>query len=86
MPKKKELIEKLCRKPAPKNFTKRELDTLMGKCDCTKFSGGRGSGIGFVHNKTKRVLQFDEPHPGNELYGYQVKKTIQFLKDIGEIK
>lgn len=55
MPKKSDLLEKLCRKPIPKNFT-------------------------------KRVLQFDEPHPGNELYGYQIKKTIQFLTDIGEIE
>lgn len=85
MPKKNDLIEKISRKPTPKNFTKRELDLLMNKCNCTKFSGGRGSGIGFVHNETKRILQFDEPHPGNELYGYQIKKTIQFLKDIGEI-
>lgn len=51
-----------------------------------KFQGGRGSGIGFVHSETKRILQFDEPHPGNELYDYQIKKTIQFLKDIGEIE
>ena len=58
----------------------------MGKCDCKKFQGGRGSGIGFVHSETKRILQFDEPHPGNELYDYQIKKTIQFLKDIGEIE
>lgn len=85
MPKKADLIEKLCRKPIPRNFTKRELNILMGKCNCSKFSGGRGSGIGFVHNETKRILQFDEPHPRNELYGYQIKKTIQFLKDIGEI-
>ena len=55
MPKKSDLLEKLCRKPIPKNFT-------------------------------KRVLQFDEPHPGNELYGYKIKKTIKFLKDIGEIE
>jgi hypothetical protein len=85
MPKKQELIEKLCRKPSPKNFTTRELKTLMQKCDCESFSGGRGSGIGFVHNATKKILQFDQPHPGNELYLYQIKKTIQFLKDIGEI-
>lgn len=84
MPKKKELLDKLFRKPVPKNFTKRELDLLMGKCGCDKFSGGRGSGIGYVHRETKRILQFDEPHPGNELYGYQIKKTIQFLKEIGE--
>lgn len=85
MPKKEELIEKLCRKPIPKNFTKRDLDMLMKKCNCEKFSGGRGSGIGYVHSKTQRVLQFDEPHPGNELYSYQIKKTIKFLKDILEI-
>ena len=85
MPKKEDLLEKLCRKPIPKNFTKRELDILLRKCGCEKFSGGRGSGIGYVHEKTKRILQFDELHPGNELYGYQIKKTIQFLHDIGEI-
>lgn len=85
MPKKEDLIEKLCRKPMPKNFTKRDLDMLMKKCNCEKFSGGRGSGIGYVHSKTQRVLQFDEPHPGNELYSYQIKKTIKFLKNIWEI-
>lgn len=85
MPKKEDLIEKLCRKPMPKNFTKRDLDMLMKKCNCEKFPGGRGSGIGYVHSKTQRVLQFDEPHPGNELYSYQIKKTIKFLKDIWEI-
>ena len=85
MPKKKDLIEKLCRKPSPKNFTTRELEVLMKKCDCEQFSGGRGSAIAFVHNETKRVLQFDQPHPGNELYRYQINKTIQFLKDIGEL-
>lgn len=85
MPKKKDLIEKLCRKPMPKNFTKRELDTLMSKCGCEKYSGGRGSGIGYIHLETTRVVQFDEPHPGNELYTYQIKMVINFLKEIDEI-
>ncbi len=85
MPKKKDLLEKLCRKPSPKNFTMRELELLMGKCGCQKFSGGRGSGIGFVHEETKRILQFDQPHPGNELYRYQIEKTKQFLRNIGEL-
>lgn len=85
MPKKSDLLDKLCRKPYPKNFTTRDLDSLMKKCGCEKFSGGRGSGIGYVHGQTKRVLQFDQPHPGNELYKYQITKTIDFLKGIGEI-
>ncbi len=82
--KKKELLEKLFRKPYPRNFTTKELDSLMNKCNCTKFQGGRGSGIGYIHNNTKRVLQFDGPHPGNELYRYQIEKVKQFITDIGE--
>lgn len=58
----------------------------MRMCDCTKFSGGRGSGIGYYHNITKRIVQFDEPHPEKELYAYQIKLVISFLTDIGEIK
>lgn len=85
MPNKKDLLEKLCRKPKPNNFTVRELECLMRKCECEKFQGGRGSGIGFLHTKTNRVLQFDQPHPGNELYKYQINKTIEFLRDIGEL-
>ena len=86
MSKKDQLLKKLCRRPMPKNFTTKELDALMGQCGCQKFSGGRGSSIAFLHEGTNRVLQFDAPHPGHELYTYQIKKTIQFLKDIGEIK
>ena len=84
MGKKETLLKKLFHKPAPKNFTTRELSTLMKQWGCDEFSGGRGSGIGFVHLATKRVLQFDGPHPGHELYGYQVKKVRQFLIEIGE--
>lgn len=86
MPKKEDLIEKICRKPIPNNFTTRELDALMKKCNCEKFSGGRGSGIGYFHSKTERILQFDAPHPGNELYRYQIKMVVEFLKNIGEIE
>ena len=84
MPKKKDLIEKLFRKPYPKNFTTRELDILMNKCNCSKFLGGRGSGIGYVHNLTQRIIQFDGPHPGNELYKYQIQKVRQFIEEIDE--
>lgn len=83
MPKKEELLQRLCRKPMPKNFTKSELDTLIKKCGCEKFFGGRGFSIAFFHKETKRILQFDEPHPGQELYMYQIKMVIKFLNDIG---
>lgn len=86
MPKKEVLLRKLLAKPLPANFTVHELDTLMKQCGCEKFQGGRGSGIGYVHVKSKRILQFDGPHPGKELYRYQVKMVIRFLQDVGEVK
>ena len=86
MPKKEELLKKLLRNPYPKNFTMRELDTLMRKCNCDKGSGGRGSGVKYYHSNTGRVLQFDQPHPGNELYKYQIEMVIEFLKLIKEVE
>ena len=44
-----------------------------------------GSAIAYYHPATNRKLIFDGPHPGNELYLYQVKMVVEFLKDIGEI-
>ena len=56
----------------------------MSKCHCSKFQGGRGSGIGYMHDETKRIVQFDGPHPGNELYKYQIEKMKQFINEIAE--
>lgn len=36
--------------------------------------------------ETKRILQFDGPHPGNELYRYHIKMIKAFLKEVGEIE
>ncbi len=85
MPTKKDLIQKLTARRIPRNYTVRDLDALMAKCDCVKYQGGRGSGIGYRHIPTGRAIQFDAPHPGKELYTYQVKAVIEFLKVIGEI-
>ena len=84
MPTKAKLLEKLFQNRIPKNFTKQELNSLMSQCGCLKGQGGRGSGIRFYHSRTGRILAFDEPHPGNELYPYQVKAVRQFLKEVGE--
>ena len=86
MPPKDKLLAKLFQKKLPRNFTKQDLSALMSQCGCLRGQGGRGSGIRFYHESTGRILAFDEPHPENELYPYQVKLTRQFLKDIGEYK
>ena len=85
MPSKTELVNKLTAKPLPRNFTIKDLDALMSKCGCEKYQGGRGSGIGYRHLLTDRAIQFDMPHPGKELYRYQVKAVISFLRVIGQI-
>lgn len=85
MPKKDKLLMKLTQKRIPKNFTTNELDALMGQCGCTKHSGGRGSAIMYIHTATNKKLIFDGPHPGNELYSYQVRLVRDFLRDIKEI-
>lgn len=85
MPTKKELVQKLTAKRMPRNYTVRDLDALMSKCNCDKYQGGRGSGIGYRHIPTGRAIQFDAPRPGKELYAYQIKAVIEFLKAIGEI-
>lgn len=85
MPKKDKLLEKLMQKRIPKNFSTAELDALMSQCGCTKHSGSRGSAVMYIHSETKLKLIFDAPHPGNELYTYQIKMVRQFLKDVGEV-
>lgn len=84
MPSKKRLLDKLYSSKFPKSFTTHELDQLMGKCNCISSSGGRGSAVKYYHKETGRVLQFDQPHPGNNLYVYQVKMVRDFIDEIGE--
>ena len=86
MPNKEKLVDKLTAKPMPRDFTIADLDTLMKKCGCQKYQEGRGSGIGYRHTATNRALQFDVPHPNKELFLYQVRAIIKFLKDVGEIE
>ena len=78
------LLGKLFQHPVPKNFTKQELDSLMKKCGCECYSGGRGSSLKYYHTASGRILTFDGPHPGNDLYIYQIKMVKQFLIDVGE--
>ena len=85
MPSKKDLVAKLTAKPLPRNFTVKDLNSLMSKCNSEMYQGGRGSGIGYRHIPTGRAIQFDAPHPGKELYLYQVKAVIEFLRSVNEI-
>lgn len=76
-----DMLDRIRRKP--KDYTVRELDTLMKKCGCIKGHGGRGSSLQYYHRETGRMLTFDGPHPEKELYTYQIKKVLIFLAEIG---
>lgn len=76
-----DMLKRIRRKP--RDYTVQELDTLMNKCGCIKGRGGRGSSLLYFHKESGRKLIFDGPHPGNELYPYQIKKVLAFLEDIG---
>ena len=73
-------------KKLPRNFTKHDLEALLSHCGCTNGQGGRGSGIRFFHRESGRIIAFDEPHPENELYPYQIKMVRRFVTEIGEYK
>ena len=73
MPTKEKLLRKLFQKRLPRNFTKQDLSALLAQCGCRKGQGGR-------------ILAFDEPHPENELYPYQLKLVRRFLREIGEYR
>lgn len=84
MPKKENLLAKLFAPRKPRNFTKNDLDALMRYCNCEKTPGGRGSAISYFHRPSGRILRFDGPHPGNELYLYQIDMVREFLISVGE--
>lgn len=75
------LLERIRQRPT--DFTVRELKSLMKQCGCIFSEGGRGSGLRFYHPDTGRILAFDQPHPEKALYRDQVKKVLQYLKEIG---
>ena len=84
MPTKDKLIRKLTSTPAPRGFTIKDYESLMLKCNCEKYQGGRGSGVGFRHKSGRKII-FDLPHPRKELSKRMIEKVIRFLEDTGEL-
>ena len=87
MSQKDDLIRRL--KSRPKDFELRELERLLGLCNCQKSNAGRTSGSAvkytYVKDGKKSVFSFHKPHPENTVKRYVVDTAIAFLKEIGEI-
>ncbi|MBQ8469846.1 MAG: type II toxin-antitoxin system HicA family toxin [Clostridia bacterium] len=85
MSKKEKLLDKISRKPVPRDFTVTELHQLMGLCGCEKEETRGGSSVKYLHKKTGQIFTIHLPHPGKELYIDIVRRAVQFLTDIGEL-
>lgn len=85
MSQKDDLVTRL--KSYPVDFTIRELDSLMNKCNCVKGNRGKSSGsaIEYIHSPSKRAFTCHSPHPQKELKRYVLKNVILFLQELGEI-
>jgi predicted RNA binding protein YcfA (HicA-like mRNA interferase family) len=72
---------KACRGP----FPYRELVRLLGALGYVDKTGNGGSGRKFVHETTKQIIKFHEPHPGNEIKPYLVRQIREKLEEQGLI-
>jgi hypothetical protein len=63
----------------PSDFEWSELASIMDSFGYALKTSG-GSGRKFIHPETQATLFMHEPHPAKVLRAYQIKDTIQFLK------
>lgn len=77
MSKRQKAIERLLSKPS--DFEWNELTLLMEGFGYELKTTG-GSGRKFIHRETRATLFMHQPHPSRILKAYQVRETIQFLK------
>jgi hypothetical protein len=84
MSRKDKLIARL--KGKPKDFTWDELARLLRSLGYEEAKPGKtgGSRRRFVHT-TAAMISLHQPHPGNELKGYQVELVIEVLTQEGLI-
>lgn len=77
------LIEefKVCRGP----FPYKDAVKVLSQLGYSEKTTGGGSRRKFVHDKTKHILRFHSPHPGNELLLYVVKQLQDSLSEQGLI-
>ena len=71
----------------PNDFTFDELRSLLSGFEYEEKQGGKTSGsrVAFIHVKNKHIIRIHNPHPGNELKGYQVTLIRNELKEQGAI-
>jgi len=72
---------KACQGPYPY----KDLARLLGILGFVDKTSNGGSGRKFVHQKTRKIIRFHEPHPGNEIKPYLVRQVRELLEEQGLI-
>ena len=83
MSKLSKLLKRLLSKP--KDFTFKELETLLLSFGFELFTGGgtSGSAVRFVNYSNGHIIRLHKPHPQPELKSYVIKYIINELKQGG---
>lgn len=81
------LLDKLLRKPSPKDFTWTELQKLLGSFGYTE-KKGKGSRRKFYKEDDEHMvpIMLHEPHPEKTINPVYIKDIKQALKDNGDIE
>ncbi|EKF58589.1 HicA protein [Agrobacterium albertimagni AOL15] len=66
-------------------FPYKELLRLLGNLGYSDKTANGGSGRKFVHDKTKHIIRFHEPHPDKEIKLYLVRQIRDTLEEQGLI-
>lgn len=75
-------LERLKKKP--KDFTWKEMQTIMSHFGYDEIKGG-GSRRKFINQKTKVIVSLHEPHPNPEIKRYALEIVIDHLTEEGLI-
>ena len=76
------IIQKIQKKPTPKNFSWDELLKLLKHFQFQPANKGKtgGSRRKFI-NEDKVIISLHEPHPQKELKKYQIDQILEILKN-----
>ena len=69
----------------PKDYTIKELETLLKNMGFILSNAGKtsGSAIKFIHAKTNYIINLHKPHPSPIIKSYLMKDIISTLKQGG---
>ena len=78
----KKTLNKLQKKPTPKDVTWDELIKVLNHFGFKSLTAGKtgGSRRKFI-NKNKMIISLHEPHPRKELKKYQIDQVLETLRE-----